>query len=73
MNCVASKVLRIAALLLAITAGTQLLSATTLYVGTCHAGSYSTIQAAINAAPHGATVQRFAHACTQIQRHPEFK
>lgn len=44
-------------LLLALIAGGHALSATTLVVGNCKAGGYSTIQAAVNAAPAGATVQ----------------
>ncbi len=46
-----------AMVVLALLVGVGNLSATTLSVGTCRTGSYSTIQAAINAAPFGATVQ----------------
>ena len=43
--------------LLAVMISAHTLFATTLHVGTCKSGSYSTIQAAINAAPVGAIVQ----------------
>ena len=44
-------------LVLALITGAQALSATTLIVGNCKSGGYSTIQGAINKAPAGAIVQ----------------